>query len=286
MKKGRNKINFHIHSTGSDGKMTPEEVVKEAIAAGIHYMCFTDHYNQPAHVDPDWNTEEFHSLEYVKEIRRLQKKYQGIIDISFGAEFDWLEKYQNWIKAEIAKKDYDYALGSIHLLWINGRYYSLDNGRDGKQEWLDVAGLFGGVKNLVKEYYRQIRLLAKSELYDCVGHLDLVKMYNSKGDLFSEKESWYQEEIKQTLDEIKNANMAIEINTRGLVKVTAVQYPSFWILKEAKKRDIPLTIGTDAHSPNDLNLELEKAYKLAKRAGYKEIVIFKSRKKINIPLEK
>jgi histidinol phosphatase-like PHP family hydrolase len=43
------KINFHMHSTGSDGKMKPEEVVQEAIAAGIKYMCFTDHYE--THMD-------------------------------------------------------------------------------------------------------------------------------------------------------------------------------------------------------------------------------------------
>ncbi|MEQ8198879.1 MAG: PHP domain-containing protein, partial [Clostridiaceae bacterium] len=34
---------LHIHSTSSDGKLTPEEIVKLAIEREIQYISITDH---------------------------------------------------------------------------------------------------------------------------------------------------------------------------------------------------------------------------------------------------
>lgn len=282
--KKRTLINFHIHSTGSDGKLTPEEVVKEAIRAGISYMCFTDHYKQPDHIDPKWNTDGFHSEIYVKEVKRLQKEYQSKINISFGAEFDWLENYRAWTINEIKKQKYDYLIGSVHLLYHPERYHSLDNGKDGKNKWLDSAKHFGDVENIVKEYYKQVRLMAKSGLFDSIGHFDVIKLYNKDPSLFLEDSDWYRQEIGKTLDEVAKARMAIEINIRGFYKTIGIQYPSFWILQEARKRNIPITIGTDAHSAGQVNQDLDRAYDIARQAGYSEIVRFKARKMIPVKI--
>ena len=39
-------INSHIHSTGSDGKLTPKEIIELAIERRLDYICFTDHYKR------------------------------------------------------------------------------------------------------------------------------------------------------------------------------------------------------------------------------------------------
>ena len=36
---------LHIHTTFSDGQLTPEEVVTAAKAAGLSYIAITDHDN-------------------------------------------------------------------------------------------------------------------------------------------------------------------------------------------------------------------------------------------------
>ena len=36
-------IDFHLHSTASDGTRAPEEVVRAAIAAGLQAIALTDH---------------------------------------------------------------------------------------------------------------------------------------------------------------------------------------------------------------------------------------------------
>lgn len=56
-------------------------------------------------------------------------------------------------------------------------------------------------------------------------------------------------------------------------------------MRGAKKRNIPITIGSDAHRTCQVGENLDKAYEIAKQAGYTEIVRFKARKRISMPLK-
>ena len=38
-----NRVDLHMHSTASDGKYTPEEIVRRAAALGLRYIALTDH---------------------------------------------------------------------------------------------------------------------------------------------------------------------------------------------------------------------------------------------------
>jgi len=293
-------INFHLHSTGSDGKMTPEEVVKEAVVAKIRYMCFTDHSsfpeefketNGPHHptylkdiTHMQERRKKFHNKDYVNTIKILQKEYRDEINISFGIELDWLEYDLDWVKREIKKADYDYILGSVHSVPLEGIYWPIIAGREEREKFIEIAKRFGSVENFVKAYYQQIRNLVKSGLFDSIGHFDLIKMYNADSSLFSEDSDWYKQEISKTLEAIKKSRIAIELNVHGLIKVTQAQYPSLWVLKEARKRNIPITIGTDAHNLGQVSKDLDKAYDLAREAGYSEIVRFKARKMIPVKI--
>ena len=125
--------------------------------------------------------------------------------------------------------------------------------------------------------------MAKSELFDCIGHFDLIKLWDKEGKFFNQDEKWYAKEVLDVLEDIKRYNICIEINTSGLRKCNE-QYPSFWILKEMNKRKIPITIGSDAHKKEELNQGLEKAIDLAKKAGYKSILKFRGRKPIKIEI--
>ena len=43
------KVNFHCHSTYSDGSLTPEELLDEAYKNNIQYFSITDHHTVKAH---------------------------------------------------------------------------------------------------------------------------------------------------------------------------------------------------------------------------------------------
>lgn len=272
-------VNFHLHSTGSDGEFTPEEVVKKAIKAGLKIICFTDHYPLPERVT-NWSR-GFHSEEYYNDVKRVQKKYASKIKIMFGGEFDWVEGFGDYTKKAINKRKHDYILGSIHYLKKkDGKYFQVNNTwHDKIEEMLKQYSKEG----FVKEFYRQLRMLIRSGMYDCVSHLDIVKCRNGDNFLFRKDEEWYLREIMHVLKEVKKAGMCIEINTGGLrVEWIKEQYPSKWILKEAFKLGIQITIGSDDHHAVDQGLS--DAIKIAKEVGYRSINIFEGRKRKEIPI--
>ena len=280
MGKGEEEIKMkgstHNHSTGSDGKLTPEQLIKKAIELGWDYVYFTDHYFLPKEIHSDYH-KGFFSKGYIKEVKKLKEKYKDKIEICFGVEFDWFDGYKNWIKKEIKKQDYEYIIGSIHKIPSRKGYLEIEPGRE---KWIKNAEVFGGIKEYVQEYYKQIKNLVNSGLFDSVGHLDYIKVYNKKQDLFKEDLDWYKKEVLETLDLIKQHKMALEINHGGIRK-HGEQFPSTWVLKEARKRNIPITLGIDSHWQEHFdNKIIKELIDIAKHAGYNSVVRFKNRKMI------
>ncbi|MFA6065469.1 MAG: histidinol-phosphatase [archaeon] len=272
------KINMHVHSTGSDGKLPPEQVIQEAIKDKIDFLCITDHYPCPNNLDP--YSKDNYKEGHFENLKALSEKYKSKINVCVGAEFDWVEGYKEWYKKEISKKPCDLVIGSIHAIFTKNGISGFWDKESDRKKFIEE---FGGTKKYVLEYFKQMRLLIKSELFDCVGHFDVIKLNNRNNSLFSENEKWYIKEVKDCLDLLAKSKIVLEINARGLVKGHE-QYPSLWILKEAKKRNIPLTIGTDFHNYGENEPYLEKIYHLAREAGYKEAVRFEKRKKIVVSI--
>jgi histidinol-phosphatase (PHP family) len=59
--------------------------------------------------------------------------------------------------------------------------------------------------------------------------------------------------VLDVLDAIKEKDIVVEVNTRGLYKKRAEDYfPARWILEELRKREIPVMPASDAHDPADI----------------------------------
>ncbi len=78
-------MNFHIHSTWSDGVYTPEIIVKEAIKRKIDKIAITDHY----HTRKTRSIAPGELGTYIADIKTLRKKYARDIDIYVGVEIDF-----------------------------------------------------------------------------------------------------------------------------------------------------------------------------------------------------
>ena len=110
------RVNFHVHTNESNcGKLTPREVVKEAIKSGVTHMCFTDHFFVPKEVR-DHKDEIRHLDGYYNELINLRNEFAQELDISIGLEVDWIEGYEDWYKEQLAKRNYDKGLWSSEML--------------------------------------------------------------------------------------------------------------------------------------------------------------------------
>ena len=92
--------NYHTHSTFSDGKNTPEEIVCYAIEIGMTSIGFSDHCHTPFDTRYCMND----TSGYIREINRLKKVYGDKIQIYLGIEED--------AHCCTNQQNFDYIIGS------------------------------------------------------------------------------------------------------------------------------------------------------------------------------
>jgi histidinol-phosphatase (PHP family) len=115
--------------------------------------------------------------------------------------------------------------------------------------------------------------MCATRLFDIVGHPDLIKIFGLKPS--NDVSQIYEE----TARAIADSQMCVEINAKGLVRPCKEIYPNLQFLKILHDNSVPITFGSDAHSPEDLGLNLNEASKWARSAEFKEACTFEGRKK-------
>jgi len=256
--------NYHCHTNFCDGKKSVADVVAEAKAKNMMAIGVSSH--APLPFPNKWSMRTGMLDTYLDEINKAREQNQGI-QVYAGLEVDF-------IPGKITPFDFkdhlDYTVGSVHFVndtWeIDNTYEVFVDG---------LTNIFNGsIRNAVARYYQLTREMVTTTPPDIVGHMDKVKMHNRENRFFKETEPWYREEIDLTLDTIAKAGCIVEVNTRGIYqKKTDATYPSSWILKEILKKNIPITLSSDAHHPDDLiNLFPETARQLMD-VGFKKIRI-------------
>lgn len=267
-----NLFNLHTHSRFCDGTGEPEEYVRAAIKAGFHTFGFSSH--GPVPFPNNFAIKDEEKLEeYCQVIRDLKAKYAGRIRIFLGLELDYIEGITQDFSIYREQCGLDYVIGSVHLvrngddkkLWfIDGsKVESYDNG---------LTEVFGGdVRKAVTTYYDHVNKMILIQKPDIVGHLDKIKMHN-KGRYFREDESWYRDIIMETLENIKNSGLIVEVNTRGIYKKRSDDlYPGARTLEHMNTLGIPITLSADAHKPEEINGHYQETINLLKELGFKSL---------------
>ena len=106
--------NYHSHCTFCDGRSTPEDFIKFAVAHGFRAYGFSSH--SPLPFETFWNMSKDDMPEYLTEIERLKKKYSDRLEIYVGLEIDFLDESYNASIPYFRNLPLDYRIGSIHFL--------------------------------------------------------------------------------------------------------------------------------------------------------------------------
>jgi len=111
---------------------------------------------------------------------------------------------------------------------------------------------------------------------DIISHFDLPKKFNN----FPNIKEPIENEVVKTLELIKKKDVAMEINTGGLRKDVKQQYPTKEIIQRMYEHDIPVLLGSDAHSPESIAYEFKRIINMLKEIGYSQLAHFNKRKRI------
>ncbi|CAM3982830.1 histidinol-phosphatase HisJ [Arcobacter cloacae] len=246
------------HATGS-----VDEYIQKAIELGIDQYGFSDH--APMNYDPKYRMDISQRQIYENWVLEAKEKYKDKIKILLAYEVDYLDGY---LLDEILNAKVDYLIGSVHFLKNKSDMWGFDNP--------EFIGIYQSkdIDTIWIEYFDAIKSMAKTGLFDIVGHLDLIKVFK-----FLPKKD-VRLIAKDALLEIKKSNMILEINPAGLRKPINETYPSKLLLEQAYELGINITFGSDAHGVEQVGFKYEEAVALAKEIGYKNCVTFQSRDKI------
>lgn len=255
------RVDLHNHTTlCNHATGTSENYLLRAIELGIDVYGFSDHAPMP--YDPKYRMDISAKPLYEKEILDLKEKYKNDIEVLLGYEVDYLDGY---ILPEIVNSKVDYLIGSIHFLKNKKDMWGFDNP--------EFIGVYKSkdIDTIWSEYFDAIEAMAKTGLFDIVGHLDLIKVFK-----FLPKKD-IRLLAKKALLEIKKSNMVLEINPAGLRKPIKETYPSENLLELAYELDINITFGSDAHAVDQVGFKYDEVKTLAKQIGYTQCVTFSNR---------
>jgi histidinol-phosphatase (PHP family) len=132
-----------------------------------------------------------------------------------------------------------------------------------------------------KRYFDTLRAATLSGLYDVMAHPDLVKVWGT-GSPAPEGDPRRFYEL--ALDGIAESGVAIEVSTGGLRKPTAEIYPSRAFLELCLEVGSPVALSSDAHAPEQLGHEYERAVDWLREAGVEQIAVFDRRERRMEPL--
>ncbi len=255
----------HVHSYFSpDSRSDPEDNIKKAIENGQKNIILTDHYDHGVKCGKsDYN---FDTAERNRVIGSLREKYEKQIRIITGIEIgqqplaDIIESG----KKKLAEYDYDYVIGSTHLI-------------DGLDPY--AQEYFEG--KTMKEAYTGLleTLIANANMwdnYDTLGHFDYTTRYapyENRGLKYKD----FPDLIDTLFRTIISKDVALELNTKTASRVSID--PDIWKRYRELGGEL-VTMGSDAHRPEMVGYMFKEFGELLKECGFDSVYIFINRKPV------
>jgi len=267
-------VDYHMHLRDRHGDEAGgrylvdrlELHVDQARRAGIDEIGISDHayhFRQgEAAFDHPWMQQRCGDDldEYVATIE--EGKRRGL-PVKLALEVDFLPGREEQVAALLEPYSWDYVLGSVHFV-------------DGKS--VDMDPSFGDAEGW-RGYFDALEAAAASGLFDVLSHPDLVKFFGRRPD-----PALADALHGSAATAIARADVCVEVSAAGLHKPVGELYPDSPFLRRCRDLDVPITLASDAHEPEHVGRDVDRAAAHARAAGYERVTVFERRRRRQEPL--
>ena len=277
--------NYHGHCNYCDGYGEIETYIKQAIKNKMRIIGISSH--APVPFECSWTIKKEDLSKYAREIGALKEKYKSDIEVLTSLEIDYIPGTAGPEFPILDGINLDYKIGSIHFVdkFANGDHWEmLDGGYELFVKGLDEI-FDGDIERLVKRFFQLNREMVQTQAFDIIGHVDKIKSMNQIKTLFDEKSDWYQKEIEETLECIASNGVIMEINTKSFDREGLLFPGTDWFPLMFDK-GIGVTINSDAHFPDKLEVGYGYAAEELYKAGYRCLKEFKDGGWIDVGFDK
>lgn len=243
----------------------PTDYAAVAFERGLRGLIVTCHNPMPNGFSHHVRMREDQFEEYVELVARTREEWAGRVDVRLGLEADYFEGCEAYLEKQLASADFQFVLGSVHpqIAEFRTRYWQPDE--------FEVQ----------RTYFKLLAQSAETGLFDSLAHPDLIKNVTTK--VWSP--SAIMDDIRHALDRIAATGVAMELNTSGVNKTISEMNPFPGMLKEMCERNIPITLGADAHEPDRVADGFEIALHLLDECGFKHVNFFLDRKRQQVLIQ-
>jgi len=207
---------------------------------------------------------DFPPYNFMVDFDRYEREYRPLRSDSvlMGLELTLNEEHhaQN---TQIAAGDWDFILGSIHYVDGINLFYDADT---------------QPANQLIHRYLTDMKAMVEScGFFDSLAHIDYICRYSTAANEIFLYEN-YPEAFDALFTALAERNLAMEISTKRLGNARNRQALFNLYKRFAKLGGQYVTIGSDAHMPEQLGKDIIKAQKIANEAGL-TAVYFRERKR-------
>lgn len=250
-------VDYHVHALGhNDYPHTAETAaafLEVARGNGISEVGFADH-------------DRYHELFDFAALRSAQERFPDVA-IKIGIEINYHSEEDAEVARLAGRYDLDFLIGSVHDIgeWVLDHPRSIPD----YDQW--------DLDELYQAYFRIIDAAVRSRLFSTIGHLDLIKVFGFRS------KSPVLGIVEPTLRLLREFDQCVEINTNGWHKPIGEPYPSEEILRRCFELDIPITLSSDAHHPEQAGRDVARAAEIARRVGYRKVCTFRRMRREEVP---
>ncbi len=261
-------IDYHVHtSLCNHATGTMEEYVRAAVAKGLETICFLDHLTfQEAGRHNAMRLREVPM--YVNAARRLARQYREQISVRVGLEIDFSPGHVDRCIEVVDTFDLDVVGSSIHFI----------DGEDVVSRRSAWARGEVRADAVYPAYLRALESMLDYDYFDVICHLDLPKKYGTR------PSPSVTEGFANLLAKIRRNDLAVELNTSGWHCPVNEAFPSPHLLGRCARLGIPVTVGSDAHAPETVGRDFERARDLLQIAGCRKLTGFSHRRRTTVPI--
>ncbi len=253
------KTDFHTHTYYSfdvlDTGYSPEDMISSARQKGLSSIILTDHLEVNSEVEGLYAPFDFSAR---KDACLSAKAHAEGIRVGVGIELGQPEQYPDTAYKFLRDGDYEYVLGSVHNIRNMPDFCLIDYTNYSPDDYMSLWCTY------LDEYYE----LVCTDGIDTYCHMTYPLRYYLRRCGYRPDIRCTEDKITKILDKIISKGACMEVNSSGYRQGLDSPLPDEYIISlYASLGGRYVTVGSDAHTPEHIASDFDKAESLIRKYG-------------------